>query len=77
VRDSIAIPTAALRQEGGRSLVWVAEDGRARQLIVVAGEQDDHYVQIRSGLSGEEKVVIAGAGALSEGDSLQIFSPSE
>jgi membrane fusion protein (multidrug efflux system) len=77
VRDSIAIPTAALRQEGGRSLVWVAEDGRARQLIVVAGEQDDHYVQIRSGLSGDEKVVIAGAGALSEGDSLQIFSPSE
>jgi RND family efflux transporter MFP subunit len=77
VRDSIAIPTAALRQEGGRSLVWVAEDGRARQLIVVAGEQDDHYVQIRSGLSGDEKVVIAGAGALSEGDPLQIFSPSE
>jgi RND family efflux transporter MFP subunit len=77
VRDSIAIPTAALRQEGGRSLVWVAEDGRARQLIVVAGEQDDNYVQIRSGLSGDEKVVIAGAGALSEGDPLQIFSPSE
>ena len=77
VRDSIAIPTAALRQEGGRSLVWIAEDGRARQLIVVAGEQDDDYVQIRSGLRGDEKVVIAGAGALSEGDSLQIFSPSE
>ena len=77
VRDSIAIPTAALRQEGGRSLVWVAEDGRARQLIVVAGEQDDDYVQIRSGLSGDEKVVIVGAGALSEGDPLQIFSPSE
>ena len=78
VRDSIAIPTAALRQEGGRSLVWVADDdGRARQLIVVAGEQDDNYVQIRSGLSGDEKVVIAGAGALSEGDPLQSFSPSE
>ncbi len=77
VRDSIAIPTAALRQEGGRSLVWVADGGRARQLIVVAGEQDDDYVQIRSGLSGDEKVVIEGAGALSEGDPLQIFSPSE
>ncbi len=77
IRDAIAIPTVALRQEGGRSLVWVADDGRARQLIVVAGERDDHYVQILSGLSGDEKVVIEGAGALSEGDRLQIFSPSE
>jgi HlyD family secretion protein len=77
IRDAIAIPTVALRQEGGRSFVWIADSGSARQQIVVSGEQTEEYVQIRSGLSGDETVVIEGAGALSEGDPLQIISPLE
>jgi multidrug efflux pump subunit AcrA (membrane-fusion protein) len=64
-----------LREEGGRSLVWVADGEMARRVEVTPGERADGHVQIRLGLTGDEQVIVEGAGALSEGNSLAIASP--
>ncbi len=72
VKDALSIPTAALREEGGRSLVWVADGEIARRVEVTTGERADDYVQIRLGLTGDEQVIVEGAGALSEGNSLTV-----
>lgn len=76
LENAMAVPEAAVREQGGRSLVWVPENGLARQIVVQTGERNDGYVQIRKGLSGGEQVVIQGAGALSEGDALTVISKS-
>jgi|ETN07SMinimDraft_1059922.scaffolds.fasta_scaffold42589_2 multidrug efflux pump subunit AcrA (membrane-fusion protein) len=75
VKNALSIPAAALREEGGRSLVWVADGEMARRVEVTPGERADGHVQIRLGLTGDEQVIVEGAGALSEGNSLAIASP--
>ena len=77
VKDALSIPAAALREEGGRSLVWVANGEVARRVVVTTGERADDYVQIRLGLTGDEQVIVEGAGALSEGNQLEIVPPSD
>ena len=72
-----AVASIALHQEGGRSLVWVSDEGVARKIVVETGEQADGYVQILSGLTGSEEVVTEGAGALLDGDQLRVVSPLE
>ncbi|MEE8347989.1 MAG: efflux RND transporter periplasmic adaptor subunit [Acidobacteriota bacterium] len=75
VKDAVSIPAGALREEGGRSLVWVADGDIARRMVVTTGERTDDYVQIRLGLTGTEQIIVEGAGALSDGDTLDIASP--
>ena len=77
VKDALSIPAAALREERGRSLVWVANGEVARRVVVTTGERADDYVQIRLGLTGDEQVIVEGAGALSEGNQLEIVPPSD
>ncbi len=77
VKDALAIPVAALREEGGRSLVWVANDEVALKVVVTTGERTDDYVQVRLGLTGDEQVIVEGAGTLSEGNLLEIIPPSD
>ncbi len=72
VKDAFSIPTAALREEGGRSLVWVADGEIARRVEVTTGERADDHIQIRVGLTGDELVIVEGAGALSEGIPLTV-----
>ncbi|MEE2839276.1 MAG: efflux RND transporter periplasmic adaptor subunit [Acidobacteriota bacterium] len=72
VKDALSIPTAALREEGGRSLVWVADGEIARRVEVTTGERADDHIQIRVGLTGDELVIVEGAGALSEGIPLTV-----
>jgi multidrug efflux pump subunit AcrA (membrane-fusion protein) len=77
LKSALAVPSVVLRQEGGRSLVWVSDEGVARKIIVETEQRADGYVQILSGLSGNEEVVTEGAGALLDGDQLRVISPLE
>ena len=77
VKDALSIPAAALHEEGGRSLVWMVNDEVARRVVVTTGERTDDYIQIRLGLTGDEQVIVEGAGVLSEGNLLEIISSSD
>lgn len=67
-----SVPVEALHTREGEPFVWVVDDGEARRVFVSTGERDQHYIHIRQGLQRNEMVVVEGAGALSEGDQVEI-----
>jgi RND family efflux transporter MFP subunit len=55
----VAVPTAAVMRQGGMSLVVIkTDDGRASSRVVTRGERRDGQVEILSGLSGGEVVLL-------------------
>ncbi|MFN8058967.1 MAG: efflux RND transporter periplasmic adaptor subunit [Vicinamibacterales bacterium] len=61
-RTMVAVPSSALQTIEGRAAVFVAEDGdRFRVRPVEVGGEQDGLVEIRQGLAGGERVVVAGA----------------
>lgn len=63
----ILIPRAALRQDGGRDIVWVVKDGRVERRAVTASAARGDNVPITAGLAGGERVVIEGPATLADG----------
>ncbi len=53
------LPLGALREANGEDEVWLLADGRLRRQAVLAGRRDPRgqWVEIRSGLSGDEQVL--------------------
>jgi RND family efflux transporter MFP subunit len=61
------LPAAAVREAGGRSVVWLVRDGRLESREVQAGPVSAGYREITRGLSGGELVVTGGVDAPEEG----------
>ena len=61
------LPAAAVRDQGGRSVVWLVRDGRLTAREVEAGPVSGGYREITRGLSGGERVVTGGAENPKEG----------
>jgi RND family efflux transporter MFP subunit len=70
-RRRILIPRAAMRRDGGRDVVFVVPnehvERRAVRLGVVSGEE----VEVVSGLSAGERVVVEGPDDLADGDRIK------
>jgi RND family efflux transporter MFP subunit len=66
-RDALLIPKRALVEEDGENYVFVAAGDTARRTRVSLGFENEGTVEIRSGLSAGQKIVVAGQGALKEG----------
>jgi membrane fusion protein, multidrug efflux system len=71
VRDALIVPASALVVEGPRKFLWVVRGGAAHRIEVGTGMDDGAEVEIRSGLKGEEQVVIAGKDSLAEGKAVE------
>ena len=54
------LPVAALREVGGRSVVWLVRDGRLESREVQAGPASGGYREVTRGLSGGELVLTGG-----------------
>jgi len=66
VREKVVVPQAALQGAAGAAFVWVVSDNAATKRSVVAGDAAGETVEVKSGLSAGEKVVIRGAENLRE-----------
>ena len=66
-RQRLAIPENALRVEGDRTLVMVAEGATARQVEIVTGQQQDGLVEVVSGLPPSARVIVTNLHRLSDG----------
>ena len=67
-RREWAIPTAALREEGGRDWVFVLQDGAVMRRNVTVGSRENGRATVLAGLSLGEEVVVAGPAGLADGD---------
>ncbi len=56
----IRVPSAAVRDQGGQSVVWVVRDGKLDVRPVQAGPVSAGFREIRSGLSGGELLMVGG-----------------
>ena len=66
-RTSIRIPSAALKSDGSASYVWLIRDGRLTKRPVTTGPVSGGFLEIRSGLSGGEQLLVGGVEAPVEG----------
>ena len=79
VDNAIVIPASAIlkQPEGGPSVMIVGADNRAHLRAVQVGIENADQVQITSGLSLQQQVIINGAYGLPDNTQVRIESPSE
>jgi hypothetical protein len=68
--EFLVVPVAAVVQRGQLEIVFVAREGRAQMRLVRSGRPLDGGVEILSGLSAGEAVVVEGATGLLDGQPL-------
>jgi membrane fusion protein (multidrug efflux system) len=74
--DALVIPKAALSLESIGDTVFVADGGVASRREVVLGFQEGDFVEVLTGVSGGESVVVVGQEGLSDGTPIQILRPA-
>ena len=72
-RQALGVPSAAILNRGGKSVVFVAQDGRAVQREVQAGLQNDGWTEILSGLAAGEQVVTEGQTQLRDAQPVNVL----
>jgi membrane fusion protein (multidrug efflux system) len=65
--DAIVVPEDAILPLAGATFVWVVSDGVANRREVVTGVRTPGFVEIRSGLTAGDQVVVGGLQKLAEG----------
>jgi RND family efflux transporter MFP subunit len=70
----VLVPAEAVQDEAGQAVVWVVQDDRVARRVVEAGPVSGGRREIRSGLSGGERVVVVGADELEEGTRVRVSS---
>jgi len=68
---AVVVPSRAIRSDGNTDLVFVVADGRAERRAVKLGDTDGNETFVLSGLSGGERVVLAGPEELRDGDQVE------
>jgi HlyD family secretion protein len=63
----VLVPRVAVREDGGRPVVWAVKDGRLARRSVTTGIAKGSDVAVTSGLSEGERVVVEGPARLAEG----------
>jgi multidrug efflux pump subunit AcrA (membrane-fusion protein) len=73
VRESpsaVAAPASAIVSSGRESVVWVVRNGVAERRVVKLGAQGDAVVEVLSGLSVGDRIVVKGADSVRQGQRL-------
>lgn len=70
--SSVTVPVAAIRVQGVERLLFIIENGKAKQVKVKSGLESPDWIQVVEGLRGGEEVVVASAGALTEGAAVSV-----
>jgi len=63
----LRVPAAAVREDGGQSVVWLVREGRLVRREISAGPVSGGMREVRRGLSGGEQVLVSGVEAPREG----------
>jgi len=72
------IPQTAIRPSEKGFLAFVIEDSTARERVLALGSRSpDGFVEVRSGISSGEQVVVRGAEALRDGAAVRIMPPEK
>jgi RND family efflux transporter MFP subunit len=71
--EALTLPTPAIVVRDGSNFVFVVDEaGKASAIKVQTGRRVGERVEILSGLKGDERVAVQGAGFLNEGDLVKV-----
>jgi HlyD family secretion protein len=68
----VTVPKSAVRTVDGRSIVFVVKDDRVERRAIRAGNENSGKVEVLSGLSAGERVVVEGPDTLVDGERIKI-----
>lgn len=68
----VIVPKTALRSADGRSIVFVVKDDRVERRAVSVGIDNGDNVELVSGVSAGERVVVDGPATLKDGDKVRV-----
>lgn len=68
--DAVTVPASAVVDADGRSTVWAVRDGKAERVPVTLGVQGEDTVQVTTGLSDGQPIVVSGADQVRAGQEL-------
>jgi len=71
----VFVAAAAVRTQGNTTVVWVVREGRVARVAIQAGPVSGGRREVRSGLTGGERVVLDPPQGLSEGARVNVLSP--
>jgi RND family efflux transporter MFP subunit len=71
----VSIPKAAIRQQGGRDIVWVVKEGRVERRAVTVADTVGDRSSITAGLSDGERVVVDAPQDLADGAAVTEAKP--
>ena len=75
--DALTLPTEVVMGQGGTRNVYVVREGVMKKIPVTVGIQDEKSVEITSGLSLSDQVVLPGSGIVPDGTPVQIMSSGD
>lgn len=65
---AVTVPASAIVNADGQNTVWAVRDGRYRRVPVELGVQGEDVVQVTSGVTAGQRIVVAGADQVHAGD---------
>ena len=68
---SVSVPAEAVARQGQLETVFVVDSGTARLRLIRTGREQDGWVEVVSGLSGDERVAVPAAVALVDGQRVE------
>jgi RND family efflux transporter MFP subunit len=71
----LVVPASAVHADGSRRSVFVVAADAAEERLVEVGESGEGWVEVRRGLSAQDKVVTGSDGPLSDGVPVRIGKP--
>jgi RND family efflux transporter MFP subunit len=71
-RPRLLVPKTAIRSTDGRDVVFVVHEGRLERRAVKAGGADADQVEVLSGLTAGEQVVVEGPATMKDGDKVMV-----
>jgi RND family efflux transporter MFP subunit len=74
---SVTVPSESIVRRPAGTVVYVAEEGTARQRVVGLGVQTEDWVEVLEGLAVGEPVVTSGAGFLTDGTAIDARQAAE
>jgi RND family efflux transporter MFP subunit len=68
----VVVPKSAIRSADGRSIVFVLKEDRVERRAVSVGVENGDQVELVSGVSAGERVVVDGPATLKDGDKVRV-----
>ena len=69
---AVMVPKSAIRSESGKAIVFVVTTDRVERRAVSVGDASGDQMEVRSGVSAGERVVVEGPATLKDGDRVKV-----